>query len=613
MRLLNRPFRDGIENGTSSRGSVVRSPRRRRSGRESRRMTGQKSASARVPAANLVGSTDERCNVAEFSFRVAVHARFLRRLVLSLNLIERDRHWIKLGQNFGDEQIRSTGTHGSSESRDESLVSTFEFFCIRVKRDHAFARVDHGRAPGNLATHRGARLIRAPFTTHFRRLRGRATRFGHFSLSYTCIFFSRHSRNNNMSAIVIASGGFMVFIVIVLVAVYVFTRSKPKGSADNPYENDDPNEKVFVVDDATGARIEKRDCSGTSWIKKGECTRDGKVLDGTKEACGRGKVEWILDPSHKDFKPALGGGACASQLRDCENPCPKPCEGDTWIKGACVRVHADGKETKLDGTAGKCGDGVLRETLDQKADDFKPAVGSGGCTFRRSGACHVKCPKPQPPKCSYPVLGWQNNDMGCVVSQTNHTKLKCGQKGVIQQFKASTINTNKCDQLTRWAACTMPACPVDCRGTWGKNDGWGKCVGQCNSQPQKELRYNISRTAKHGGKACPYENNKLEYKNCGKIVPCCEKGQWSGWSACENFKKTRTRRVSNCASNVVSKETADCNVTTNGRCGPNHGKTRCKGKACCSQWGWCGGEQGKYSAWCSGTSKGNWNGKYDGR
>ena len=362
------------------------------------------------------------------------------------------------------------------------------------------------------------------------------------------------------AAIVIASGGFMVFIVLLLAAAYVFMfQSKPKGSADDPYENEDPDEKVFVVDETTGARIEKRDCSGTSWIKKGECARDGKALDGTKELCGKGKVEWILDPSHKDFKPALGGGACPSQLRDCENPCPKPCEGDTWIKGACVRVHADGKETKLDGTAGKCGDGVLRETLDQKADDFKPAVGSGGCTFKRSGACHVKCPKPQPPKCSYPVLGWQNNDMGCVVSQTNHTKLKCGKKGVIQQFKASTINTNKCDQLTRWAACTMPACPVDCRGTWGKNDGWGKCVGQCDSQPQKERRYTITRTAKHGGKACPYENNKLEYKNCGKIVPCCETGQWSDWSACgADGKKTKKRSVKNCASNVASKESADC-------------------------------------------------------
>jgi len=54
-------------------------------------------------------------------------------------------------------------------------------------------------------------------------------------------------------------------------------------------------------------------------------------------------------------------------------------------------------------------------------------------------------------------------------------------------------------------------------------------------------------------------------------------------------------------------------LSTNGRCGPNHGKTRCGGKACCSQWGWCGGEQGKRSAWCSGTDKGHWGGEYDGR
>jgi hypothetical protein len=77
-------------------------------------MTGQESASARVPAANLVRSTNESCNAAELSFRVAMHARFLHRRVLALNLIERDRHWIQLCQNFGNEQIRSTGIHGSS-------------------------------------------------------------------------------------------------------------------------------------------------------------------------------------------------------------------------------------------------------------------------------------------------------------------------------------------------------------------------------------------------------------------------------------------------------------------------------------------------------------------
>ena len=53
-------------------------------------------------------------------------------------------------------------------------------------------------------------------------------------------------------------------------------------------------------------------------------------------------------------------------------------------------------------------------------------------------------------------------------------------------------------------------------------------------------------------------------------------------------------------------------VSTNGRCGPIHGNTRCPGKACCSQWGWCGGEKGTKSDWCSQTSMGHWGGEYDG-
>jgi hypothetical protein len=54
-------------------------------------------------------------------------------------------------------------------------------------------------------------------------------------------------------------------------------------------------------------------------------------------------------------------------------------------------------------------------------------------------------------------------------------------------------------------------------------------------------------------------------------------------------------------------------VSTNGRCGASHGNTRCGGKACCSAWNWCGGQQGTKSDHCTMTTKGAWNGKYDGR
>ena len=73
--------------------------------------------------------------------------------------------------------------------------------------------------------------------------------------------------------------------------------------------------------------IESKDCEGTQWIKKQECSLNGKTMDGTEGSCGPGKEIWILDPTHSDFKPATGDGKCEPQERDCNVECPKPCEG----------------------------------------------------------------------------------------------------------------------------------------------------------------------------------------------------------------------------------------------------------------------------------------------
>ena len=54
-------------------------------------------------------------------------------------------------------------------------------------------------------------------------------------------------------------------------------------------------------------------------------------------------------------------------------------------------------------------------------------------------------------------------------------------------------------------------------------------------------------------------------------------------------------------------------TTTDGRCGTGSwGEVKCAGRSCCSHYKWCGGKQGEHSAWCSGTNRGAWNGKYDG-
>jgi len=369
-----------------------------------------------------------------------------------------------------------------------------------------------------------------------------------------------------MSSGIIALGFFMIFAVMVVALFYMTTNAK-KGTKEKPFKNDDPDAKVFVAssgsrsaDENTNAPVvQPRDCSGTEYIKKGQCTRDGKVLDGTTGACGDGKVEWILDPGHENFKfPIAGGKACESQFRDCNVPCPKPCEGDTWKKGPCVRTEEDGSETVLDGTVGKCGDGTMRAILNQDADDFKPAVGSGECTFSRSGACFVECPVPEEPKCSYPVLGWQNNSMGCVVSRNDHTKLGCGKTGEIQQYKASTLNTEKCEQLTRWVACTTDPCPVNCEGSWSD---YGPCIGECDTQPQKQRTYTVTTTAKHGGDACPHADKEVEYKNCGRIVGCCKPfGDWQLKGSCGTNGKGDYYKVhtGECKDSVVNKEDDCC-------------------------------------------------------
>lgn len=68
-----------------------------------------------------------------------------------------------------------------------------------------------------------------------------------------------------------------------------------------------------------------------------------------------------------------------------------------------------------------------------------------------------------------------------------------------------------------------------------------------------------------------------------------------------------------------SQSTLSLPLSTNGRCGPNHGESRCSGDACCSGYGWCGGKVGDDSAWCKLPSDGSGNvpngivnGMYDG-
>ena len=283
--------------------------------------------------------------------------------------------------------------------------------------------------------------------------------------------------------------------------------------------------------------VEQKDCEGTEWIKQKGCSLNGKPMDGTEGSCGSGKEIWILDQTHSSFKPATGGGKCEPEERDCNVECPKPCEGDTWIDtGTCIRKEYDTagnlKEIVLDGTKGKCGEGITTFNLDKTAPDYKPPIGSGSCPVTKGGACNVPCPEPEPPKCNN-YTGWvENTGLGCVVTENSQIKVACGQKGKKMFYNIAT-NPAECPELIKWEECTGAPCPIDCEGSWS---GWSapKSDESCGVQPYKEKTYSVTTQAQHGGQVCGYTHGDTRKQNAGSPLTCCEvTGDWAKVGDCK--------------------------------------------------------------------------------
>lgn len=281
-------------------------------------------------------------------------------------------------------------------------------------------------------------------------------------------------------------------------------------------------------------KIVDRDCSGTEYIVQKPCSRNGVLLDGlTDETSGAGFETQVLDKNHEGFVRQLGDGVCPPKLVECNVDPPQPCSGNTWLDALCVRLDADGNEVVLeDGNADACGDGIIKQRLDTSAADYKPATKGGSCTFEKSGACQKTCPEPQPPVCNYPVLGWQYNDLGCVKSQDDLTPAECGETGVIQRYKASTMNTEYCKNLTEWVSCSMKPCPQDCEGSWSD---WTPNPDACDVQPSESRIYSINKPAigntQFGyGRPCEEIHDKVETRSRqDPIQPCCTQNHnWTG-------------------------------------------------------------------------------------
>ena len=316
----------------------------------------------------------------------------------------------------------------------------------------------------------------------------------------------------------------LLLVVILLVLWYVYQQNKtpmfigPSGEA---------------VEQAA-EEIVHRDCSGTEYIIQKPCSRNGIVLDGlSDETSGAGFETHVLDKNHEGFVRQLGDGVCPPKLVECNVDPPKPCSGNTWLDAMCVRLDVNGNELVLeDGNADACGDGILKQTLDTNAPDYEPATQGGLCTFERSGACQKTCPEAQPPACNYPVEGWQMNDLGCVKSRDDLTPVGCGETGEIQLYKAATMNTEYCKNLTKWQSCTMQACPQDCVGSWSD---WTPNPDACDVQPSESRIYSITKEAvgntQYGyGKPCEEIHDKVETRSRqDPIQPCCTQSfNWTG-------------------------------------------------------------------------------------
>lgn len=111
----------------------------------------------------------------------------------------------------------------------------------------------------------------------------------------------------------------------------------------------------------------------------------------------------------------------------------------------------------------------------------------------------------------------------------------------------------------------------------------------------------------------PYNNTRCGPGQCCSTSNWCggEIGKPSAWCSVNNgtnntpsmvydgWKKEQSLDVTDAINNSYEFANKKYPVSTDGRCGRQFNNSRCGPGQCCSPWGWCGGEIGKPSAWCS--------------
>ena len=184
-------------------------------------------------------------------------------------------------------------------------------------------------------------------------------------------------------------------------------------------------------------------------------------------------------------------------------------------------THCVGKWGAWSSCSEKCGAGTRNSVF--MISQFDRDAGLA-CEFsageRKVEACKVKdCPV----DCvgAYGAWGACSKSCGAGVSVAIFAVTKKSAHGGVACHAVGSRKTR---------ACTVKACPVDCKGRYGT---WSACSKSCGSGSQKKL-FTIKHPAAHGGKACAAGDGNVQSQSC-KLKDCPVKedcvGSWTAWGS----------------------------------------------------------------------------------
>jgi hypothetical protein len=233
-------------------------------------------------------------------------------------------------------------------------------------------------------------------------------------------------------------------------------------------------------------------CKVSAWSEWEECSK----------SCGAG----IRTRSREVLQlPSSGGYVCPelSEIRRCnEHSCPHDCE-----------VTAFGRYSECSST---CGGGIMT-----RSRNVASAASHGGKTcpaLKESAECNsAQCPV----DCVVSAFGeWSTCTKSCGSGRQQKTR---------EVTRKMRYGGTSCPHLALSQHCNAELCAIDCEvSLWGE---WGDCSNSCGNGLQKRSR-TITKTNKHGGKACPTALTQTQECHIGPCPVHCEVSIWGAWGDC---------------------------------------------------------------------------------